>query len=411
MSEAGLEVVLACADLAASLDFYTQRLGLRLLQISPADDPAVALLEGRGVRLRLSRCEPPPAPAPPASRVRLRLAAAGAERIAALERLGEPGELDSSGSGWRAPEGTEIELTDPVDGDAALPWDATPMAPEQTVVTKAGGGWVTGRAGMHYRDLVPDRRGGRFIASHIRIPVGGPVPDDVHFHRIHFQLIFCVSGWVRVVYEDQGPPFVLEPGDCVLQPPGIRHRVLEASDRLDVIEVTCPAVHDTFLDHARALPSLGDAQPHRRYGDQTFRHHRSVGAAWSAVDGATVAMRSGAPPVIESCELGFDAPTNGLASGRLLRRDGDRGDGAPVAVRPGALRLLVVLDGTVDLHQPGAGAPIAGLGRLDAVAVARGADAHVEAGAAARWLEVTVREPGTAGQVTTGVGADNNRWA
>ena len=37
--------------------------------------------------------------------------------------------------------------------------------------------WGVGRAGMRYRDLIPDRLGGAFIASHIRILEGGPVPD------------------------------------------------------------------------------------------------------------------------------------------------------------------------------------------------------------------------------------------
>ena len=86
----------------------------------------------------------------------------------------------------------------------------------------------TGRAGMIYRDLLPDRQGGRFIASHITIPDGGPVPDYVHHHDVRFQVIHCVRGWVDVVYEDQGPPFRMHAGDTVLQPPHIRHRVLEA---------------------------------------------------------------------------------------------------------------------------------------------------------------------------------------
>src|SRR6187401_3442888 len=42
-------------------------------------------------------------------------------------------------------------------------------------------GWVTGRAGMMYRDLIPDRMDGKMIASHIRITVGGPVSDYVHY--------------------------------------------------------------------------------------------------------------------------------------------------------------------------------------------------------------------------------------
>src|SRR4051812_30824694 len=89
-------------------------------------------------------------------------------------------------------------------------------------------GWITGRAGMMYRDLIPDRLDGKLIASHIRLADGGPVPDYVHFHKTVFQIIYCLRGRIRVVYEDQGPPFWLGPGDCVLQPPEIRHRVLEA---------------------------------------------------------------------------------------------------------------------------------------------------------------------------------------
>ena len=73
---------------------------------------------------------------------------------------------------------------------------------------------------MTYRDLLPERLGGRFIASHITIADGGPVPDYVHHHDIRFQVIHCVRGWVRVVYEDQGPPFVLA---------GRRHRAAAAA--------------------------------------------------------------------------------------------------------------------------------------------------------------------------------------
>src|SRR5690349_7367988 len=102
---------------------------------------------------------------------------------------------------------------------------------------------------MRYRDLLPGRQGGRFIASAIRIDQGGPVPDYVHYHRVRFQLLYCVRGWVRVVYEGQGDPFVMAPGDCVLQPPRIRHRVLESSPGLEVIEVAGPAEHETLADH------------------------------------------------------------------------------------------------------------------------------------------------------------------
>ena len=91
--------------------------------------------------------------------------------------------------------------------------DLPPFEPE--FVLACGGASGEGRAGMHYRDLIPGRLGGRYIASHITIAQGGPVADWVHYHLIAFQLICIRSGWVRVVYEDQGAPFIMAAGDMV----------------------------------------------------------------------------------------------------------------------------------------------------------------------------------------------------
>jgi len=139
--------------------------------------------------------------------------------------------------------------------------------------------WIIGRAGMQYRDLVPSRLGGSIIASHIRIPDGGPVPDMVHYHTIGFQLIFCYRGCVDLVYEDQGKPFRLHAGNCVIQPPEIRHRVLFASDNIEVIEIGVPAEHVTTIDHAMVLPN-GPANPGRSFQGQTFVHHKADEAIW-----------------------------------------------------------------------------------------------------------------------------------
>jgi len=45
---------------------------------------------------------------------------------------------------------------------------------------------ASGAPALQYRDLIPDRQGGRFIASHIRIPEAAR-PDYVHFHDIRFR--------------------------------------------------------------------------------------------------------------------------------------------------------------------------------------------------------------------------------
>jgi quercetin dioxygenase-like cupin family protein len=169
--------------------------------------------------------------------------------------------------------------------DAAAPSARLPEFRPEFLVTRAGAAPAQGRAGMRYRDLIPSRLGGRYVASHISIDEGGPVADWVHFHRVAVQLICVRKGWVRVVYEDQGPPFVMGAGDTVLQPPGIRHRVLESAPGLEVIEITCPALHETLADHAMNLPNAR-SDPGRRFGGQRFVHHVAATAAWTPWHGS-----------------------------------------------------------------------------------------------------------------------------
>ena len=162
---------------------------------------------------------------------------------------------------------------------------------------------------MHYRDLLPDRLGGAIIASHIRIAEAGPVADMVHFHTVGFQLIFCHRGWVRLVYEDQGPPFVLGAGDCVIQPPEIRHRVLEASAGVEVIEIGVPAEHLTSVDHEMELPTP-HFRPEREFQGTKFVLHREAEATWDP-------WRI---PGFEMRETGIGAATGGVAGVQVARR-------------------------------------------------------------------------------------------
>jgi mannose-6-phosphate isomerase-like protein (cupin superfamily) len=189
---------------------------------------------------------------------------------------------------------------------------------------------LAGRAGMHYRDLIPSRLGGRFIASHIRIPEGGPVADYVHYHHIRFQMIYCRRGWVRVVYEDQGPPFVMREGDCVLQPPGIRHRVLESSPGLEVIEIASPAEHETWRDHDLDLPTPA-LRPERLFDGQRFVRHVAADARWRQSHGVDIR------------DTGIGAATNGLASVRVLRLA--PGKAGPTRRHAGEFLFFAVLGG------------------------------------------------------------------
>jgi mannose-6-phosphate isomerase-like protein (cupin superfamily) len=187
-----------------------------------------------------------------------------------------------------------------------------------------------GRAGMEYRDLIPDRLGGRLIASHIRIVDGGPVPDYVHYHKIDFQIIYCKAGWIRVVYEDQGEPFLLESGDCVLQPPEIRHRVLESSAGAEVIELSSPAEHETWVEHELELPTDVLA-PDRSFGGQTFVRHIAKDASWENVGNG-----------FEARDLGVFSGSRGSVVGNVLRTAG----GGSLELQSNGPGFLFVLDGS-----------------------------------------------------------------
>ncbi len=149
-------------------------------------------------------------------------------------------------------------------------------------------------------------------------------------------MIYCYKGWVRVVYEDQGPPFVLKAGDCVLQPPRIRHRVLESSAGLEVIEIGCPAEHETFADHDMALPTP-TVRPERDFDGQRFVRHVA----------ATATRQPWRLEGFDCRDTGIAAATGGLAVVRVARLCGTP------ALQPwrhdAVLLFMFVLEGAVTL--------------------------------------------------------------
>jgi mannose-6-phosphate isomerase-like protein (cupin superfamily) len=221
-------------------------------------------------------------------------------------------------------------------GAPELP-DRLPSFEAEFVLTRASEDSEQGRAGMLYRDLIPGRLGGRYIASHITIADGGPVADWVHYHRITLQLIYVRRGWVRVVYQDQGEPFVMNEGDLVLQPPLMRHRVLESSAGLEVVEVSAPAVHATFADHDLELPN--GSNPGRVYGGQYFLHHVAADTPWTSADEG----------LAQDTQL--EIASSGLAQVRTLRPRS--GESLSFGGHRGELVFGFVLDGTATLDYRG----------------------------------------------------------
>ena len=352
------EVRLACVDLVEEMQFFQKSLGFRLDEIYPADDPRVALVSGHGLHLRL-QVDAPEAPAT------VRILAEDPEAIAAGEtRLTSPG-------------GNAVEI------DALNPNYETPVPTQEFIVRRLVDRvpWVIGRAGMQYRDLIPGRLGGSIIASHIRIPDGGPVPDMVHYHVVGFQLIYCYKGWVRLVYEDQGEPFILNAGDCVTQPPQIRHRVLEASDGLQVIEIGVPAEHITAIEHEMDLPNE-TVNRERQFQGQRFCHHLLDQAVWQAwrLQG------------FESRDTGVSDASAGVAGVHVARYRGGVGDEPmPASSHDADILFNFVLSGSMVLHGSEGSQP---LGTGEAFVLPRGeAYQYTECSDDLELLEVSLPGP------------------
>jgi quercetin dioxygenase-like cupin family protein len=197
----------------------------------------------------------------------------------------------------------------------------------------------------------------------------------VHFHRIRFQMIYCTTGWARLAYEDQGAPFLFHAGDCVLQPPEIRHRVLEASDGLEVIEIGCPALHETFADHAMTLPTP-HLLPARDFGGQRFVRHIAAEAKW----------RPWRAPGFEMRDTGIADATDGLAGARVVRTTDSAETTLPA--HGGEFLFLFVLGGDVTLEVQGHGRHR--LKANDSCVVPAGADYALEAGADTELLDVSL---------------------
>ncbi|MEP2781658.1 MAG: cupin domain-containing protein [Pseudoruegeria sp.] len=316
MTEIRAEVRLPTQELRADIPFFTKVLKMRMDMIYPADDPEVAVFSGHGIRVRVEK---------------------GAKESPGTLRIlsDDPKAFANGATSLTAPNGTLVEIVE------LTPSLVLPETDHAFVVRRLAdrAPWIIGRAGMHYRDLIPSRLGGSIIASHIRIPDGGPVPDMVHYHTVGFQLIYCYRGWVDLVYEDQGEPFRLYAGNCVIQPPEIRHRVLFASDNIEVIEIGVPAEHVTTIDHEMELPN-GPVNPERVFQGQRFVHHKAEDALW----------RPFRVPGFSCRDTTINKNTQGVASVQVVRPSEEP---APWATHQGDILFTFVLDGTMTLEGKG----------------------------------------------------------
>lgn len=110
--------------------------------------------------------------------------------------------------------------------------------------------WTQGmRKIFEYRDLgIKFGTDDDYVAHLIRAN-GNEEQDQIHAWHIHecqFQMIYILKGWATFEYEGIGVR-TLRKGDCINQPPLIKHREIECSKDLEMLEIVAPADFKTTI--------------------------------------------------------------------------------------------------------------------------------------------------------------------
>ncbi|MBI3512677.1 MAG: cupin domain-containing protein, partial [Proteobacteria bacterium] len=98
------------------------------------------------------------------------------------------------------------------------------------------------RSYARYRDLGTAAATNGMVRAHV-IRMIPPVTDEVrkaHYHDVEFQMVYVLRGSMTTDFEGQGP-ITMHAGSCWVQPPKIKHTVLDYSDDCEVLEIILPA--------------------------------------------------------------------------------------------------------------------------------------------------------------------------
>jgi hypothetical protein len=103
------------------------------------------------------------------------------------------------------------------------------------------------RTYAQYRDLGMAAATNGLAQAHVikMIPPCDPaVVSKRHYHDVEFQMIYVLKGWIKGEYDGAGEVTMVE-GSCWLQPPKLKHTVLDYSDDCELLEIILPAEFDT----------------------------------------------------------------------------------------------------------------------------------------------------------------------
>jgi hypothetical protein len=94
-----------------------------------------------------------------------------------------------------------------------------------------------------YRDLGMAKATGGMVQAHVVRFVPPCLPEEVsklHFHDVEFQMVYVLKGWLKTELDGQGA-LMMRAGSAWIQPPRIKHKVLDYSADCEVLEIVLPA--------------------------------------------------------------------------------------------------------------------------------------------------------------------------
>lgn len=103
------------------------------------------------------------------------------------------------------------------------------------------------RSYAKYRDLNIASATNGLARAHVIKMLPPCDPAEVskrHYHDVEFQMVYVLKGWIKGEYEGAGIVTMRE-GSCWLQPPRIKHSVLDYFDDCELLEIIMPADFET----------------------------------------------------------------------------------------------------------------------------------------------------------------------
>ncbi len=120
--------------------------------------------------------------------------------------------------------------------------DKRPQKMTLAHATAASAPSVPGRRSFFtYRDLgVAGASQGKLRAQTMTAVTGMNEPTGWHYHTCDGQFVYALKGWVDLEFET-GETLRVKAGESLFIPGGLKHNEIQASDDLEILELSVPA--------------------------------------------------------------------------------------------------------------------------------------------------------------------------